>query len=120
MNNNNTQSIQEPKFCNQCNNFYANPKFGNLCSKCFKDKANNNPMSMFEDKNSALSLQMGDKIESQINSSEKIEQETIENKSKIVIEKTRPIQVRYLNMLFSAIFLQFGISQLSPPLVFDI
>ena len=38
MNNNNTTNIQESKICCQCMTFYANPKFGSFCSKCYKDK----------------------------------------------------------------------------------
>jgi hypothetical protein len=37
MQNNNTTNFQESKFCSKCINFYANPKLGNLCSKCFND-----------------------------------------------------------------------------------
>ena len=38
MNNNNTTNIQEAKICCQCMTFYANPKFGEFCSKCYGER----------------------------------------------------------------------------------
>ena len=37
MNNNTNSNIQEPKICVICTQFYANPKFGQFCSKCYSE-----------------------------------------------------------------------------------
>ena len=37
MNPNTNTNIQETKTCVKCMTFYANPKLGNFCSKCFSE-----------------------------------------------------------------------------------
>ena len=37
MNNNTNSNIQEPQICVICTQFYANPKFGQFCSKCYSE-----------------------------------------------------------------------------------
>ena len=38
MNNNSNKTITEPIICKGCMTFYANPKLGNFCSKCFSEQ----------------------------------------------------------------------------------
>ena len=90
MNNNNTSNIQEPKICCQCMTFYANPKFGDFCSKCFKDK---NPIESGNQggvknevvgKQNEIDSKKINKIGSEENSKEKEDKKIL----------TRPVQVK--------------------------
>ena len=77
MENNTNSSIPEPTICQQCMMFYANPKLGKYCSKCFSEK---HPSEQ-EKQN------LKQPIESEPKSPAKEPEEKIE-------EVTRPIQVK--------------------------
>ena len=43
MEKNTNSTIQEPKICQICMTFYANPELGSFCSKCFNEQSKEDP-----------------------------------------------------------------------------
>ena len=49
MERNQNAQFQEAPICKRCTSFYANPKFGEFCSKCFEDiEAEKTPVKVEE------------------------------------------------------------------------
>lgn len=88
MERNQNAQIQETPICKRCTSFYANPKFGEFCSKCYKDVASENPM----------------KVEAKAQAEVKQEEKNIgdccghekEKSEEKVVKPERPVQVRFL------------------------
>ena len=95
MQNNNTTNFQDSKFCSNCSNFYANPKLGNLCSKCFNDTQKKNvPTPVIHNPNQINILETSPKneineIKKLTKTEESLKKEEIELKEPI----SKPIQV---------------------------
>ena len=92
MNNNNTTNIQEAKICCQCMTFYANPKFGEFCSKCFSERK-----SSIDENSLKVETEMKiQTIEPPKTNENVLKQELIEKEKEVEIEiekDSRPIQV---------------------------
>ena len=81
MEKNTNSTIEEPKICKICMTFYANPKLGTFCSKCFNEQ------------NKADSK----KEENVSKESEKKEISPPEEQKEEIIEKEeKPIQVNFI------------------------
>lgn len=93
MNNNNTSNIQEPKICIQCMTFYANPKLGDWCSKCFHDRQSLNPQPVKETKPQTQSKI----VEPPKSETKSIKETELESKPEII---EKPIQVRTQELFY--------------------
>ena len=95
MNNNNTTNIQESKICSLCMTFYANPKLGNFCSKCYNDNKANKIAN--KDLKSEPTVIKDEKLvlseTKQENAPIKTEDTTLTKEEPVKEEKTRPKQV---------------------------
>ena len=83
MQNNSNSTMTEPKICEGCMTFYANPKLGKYCSKCFSEKSKLTDENKKEAKDS-------DKIKDEKANASKAEL----SKTETELKESRPVQVR--------------------------
>jgi hypothetical protein len=98
MQNNNTTNFQESKFCSNCINFYANPKLGNLCSKCFNETKKTSltkPMILTPNQTNFLESTPKQEI-NEIKKLNKTEENLKIEEKELKPEISKPIQVSYL------------------------
>ena len=73
--------ITEPKTCTLCLTFYANPKFGEYCSKCFKEEQSKKPEVTTPNKTN-------NEIKEENATIEEIAKETLKEKSPKLLQVT--------------------------------